>query len=62
MRDKLKITLRGAIVFLGIAILLGSYQISNAIKSLNDGPNYEDQFNWFNYNLEKLVNILEKNQ
>ncbi|TLS50066.1 hypothetical protein FE782_22285 [Paenibacillus antri] len=62
MHDKPKFTLTGAIIFLGIAILLGSCQISNAIKSTNYGPNYEDEFNMFNNILEDLVKTLEKNQ
>jgi hypothetical protein len=62
MQDRFKFSLTGAIVFLGIAILFGSCQISNAIKSTSYGPNYEDEFNIFNNNLEDLVKTLQENQ
>ncbi|MBP1931996.1 hypothetical protein [Ammoniphilus resinae] len=54
--DKLRFTLTGAIVFLGIAILLGSCQISNAIKyHANHSSNYQQQLDQLNNNLESII-------
>lgn len=53
--DKLKFTLTGSIVFLGISIILGSCQISNAIMYHSDRtPNYEDDFTNLNHYLDSL--------
>jgi hypothetical protein len=57
------LSLTGAIVFLGISILIGSCEISDAIKSTNyNRPNYENELNMFNHNLEKLVESLGANK
>ncbi|RKD27099.1 hypothetical protein BEP19_00570 [Ammoniphilus oxalaticus] len=61
MHNGFKLTLTGAIVFLGFSILVGSCQISSAINSTKD-IDYQSEFNMFNYNLERLVELLEQNQ
>jgi len=59
---KAKLTLTGAIVILSISILFSSYLIANAIRESSESKinseTYEYEFNRFNSNIEKLIEVL----